>query len=110
MAAFLSSDYSAVIFTATCDAKAREVVLRYFPPPGLPKEGWAQAVLRVGDVPLTTNYDSQAIEGRSRLSPRLIAALTRPGELTIDAPNDMDEPWYVGEAASFRALALACKN
>ncbi len=108
-AIFLSWDYSAVVFTATCDSDNRELVLRYYPAPDIPEAALASFALRLGETPMVTKREPQFVEGRAPLSNRLAKAMREPGELTIDAPNDMGEPWHVGEAKPLRRLALACK-
>lgn len=109
-AVFLSWNYEAVIFTATCDRNRNELVLRYHLEPEWEVTGAQQIYLASGEqsVALTTTHHGRVLEARTQLTPELRALLTRGDEMEIDAPNDMGEPWYVGRAESLRKVALSC--
>ena len=109
-AIFLSWDYSAVVFTATCDRRRRELVLRYH----LPAE-WEQThagpmeiASGTATVPLRTIRRDRILEGRTRLSSQLVRVLGSQGDLEITASNEMEEPWYVGRAGPLRRLVRSC--
>ena len=59
-------------------------------------------------VPLRTVRRARVLEGRTKLTPQLRRVLVSRTALEITAPNEMDEPWYVGRAGPLRRLALAC--
>lgn len=105
-AVFLSWNYDAVIFSATCDRAKRELVLRYLVPTGLTK---GDTSLEIGSVELRTMRDGEFLEGRSAVTPPLQAILDSPADIVIDAPNDMGEPFYVGHAEPLRRIALDCR-
>jgi hypothetical protein len=109
-AIFLSWDYSSVIFTVTCDPKANEVVIRYYLDAEWEATSVPQIVLSSPEqsVSLKTTRQANALEGRTRMTPALRALLTGRADLEIDAPNEMDEPYYVGHAKPLRKVALAC--
>ncbi len=110
-AIFLSSDYSAVIFTITCDRSSGELVVRNpLQPEEEPPESFSIKIASdVGTVPLRTVLHDRVLEGRTTITSDLVEILRAEGDLEIDAPNEMDEPLYVGRAEPLRRLALSCR-
>lgn len=106
-ALFLSWDYSAVLFRATCDQG--DLVLDYFGD-GEVALGEATPMRLYGQstVTLRTRLVDGRLEGRVKVSQAVLLALEAPYELQIDAPNAMDEPWHVGQAKPLLALARHC--
>ena len=106
-AVFMSWDGTSRIFTVTCDSQSKELVVRYSLPDvvGLKLNG----PMSIGLVVLRTLRKGEVLEGRSKLTPKLERALKAPGDLLIDAPNEIGEPWYVGHAGPLRGVALACR-
>ena len=109
-AAFLSWDYSEVIFTASCDRRTGYIVLHYYLRPEWDATGVRRIELTSGErsVELPVARGGHMLEGRTRLTPPLRALLAANEDIEIDAPNDMGEPWYVGRAAPLRRVALGC--
>lgn len=109
-ATFLAWDYSAVIFTATCDRGSGEFLLRYHFEQELGPAVFEPLEIRstAGPLPLRTTRDGRVLEGRARMSEALARIFRAPGELEIVAPNEMGEPWHVGRAEPLRRLALSC--
>lgn len=111
-AVFLSWDYSAVIFRATCDHATQELVLRFFgdtvtpPTASTPPLSISSAK---HEVTLATRLDGMDMVGRLKVGPDLNQILDDPSHLAIDAPNEMDEPFYVGHAEALRRLAALCQ-
>jgi hypothetical protein len=51
---------------------------------------------------------SGTLEGRLKVTPELASAIGRKGPLQIDAPNEMGEPWQVGEAEPLKRIVRGC--
>lgn len=111
-AVFLSWDYSAVIFRATCDHATQELVLQFFgdlaTPPTSSTPPLSISSARF-EVTLATRLDGTNMIGRIKAGPELNQVLTDPSHLAIDAPSEMDEPFNVGYAGSLRRLAWLCQ-
>ena len=110
-AIFLASDYSEVIFRATCDRGSGELVLRYRLPELLrsaPVEAM-EITSAAGTAALATIREGDDLVGRATVSEEAAAILAAEGELAIYAPNEMGESWYVGGAEPLRRLALGCR-
>lgn len=110
-AVFLSWDYSAVIFLATCDRSSGELVVRN---PLQPEDELLQSFTikiasRAGTVSLRTVLHDRVLEGRTEITSHLVSVLGAQGDLEIDAPNEMGEPIYVGQAEPLRRVALSCR-
>lgn len=105
-AIFLSWDGTEVVFTARCDSSSKEIVIRYNLQANAPFD--PARPLAIGDVDFRTTKTGEVLEGRSRLTSPLKRVLNSRSEIQIQAPNDMDEPWYVGIAEPLRRVALAC--
>ena len=105
-AVFLSWDGSEVVFTVRCDSSTKEIVIRYTLQASAPFD--PAYPIAIGDVAFRTTKTGEVLEGRSQLTSHLKSALNSHSEIQIQAPNDMDEPWYVGIAGPLRRVALAC--
>ena len=110
-AVFLSWDYSTVIFTVTCDRPRKEVVLRHYLDAGVEPPSVPQIIFRSGrrTVAFKTTREGNVVIARALMTAPLHALLTGRGELEIDAPNEMNEPYYVGFGRPLRNVALACR-
>ncbi|WP_292224408.1 hypothetical protein [Brevundimonas sp.] len=104
VASFLTWDFSSVILRATC--RNREVIIDYYGDDVVPR-----------DAPKTTLFvDGAAFEMRRTdvaqylMDATGIAALQRGMAVEFDAPNEMDEPWYLGEARPLKTLAAICSG
>jgi hypothetical protein len=128
-AIFLSWNYASVIIRAECQVdhygnpgKAGNggITMHYYP--GAPivtldeyggyKEGPFQPFVfsRGGkSVETPAAVTSSAVTGNIAVTPELLNIL-KPGkeDLEIEATNEMDEPWYVGQAEPLYRLAQAC--
>jgi len=111
-AVFLAWDYSGVIFSATCDKRTGELVLRSeveskFDAPAVePIEISSTA----STVRLRTRAVENYLEGRSVLTEELNTILRSKGDLEVFVPSEMGEPLYVGRAAPLRKVALGCRS
>lgn len=110
IAVFLSWDYSAVIFTVTCDRSSGELIVRnpLQPENEVPKTFTIKIASESGAVSLQTTQSNGVLEGRTKITNDLIAVLGAKGDLEIDAPNEMGEPIYVGRAGPLRRMAFSC--
>ncbi|GAW40265.1 hypothetical protein SH203_00662 [Brevundimonas sp. SH203] len=104
VASFLSWDYSSVILRATC--RNQDVVIDYYGDDVVPR-----------DAPKATLYvDGAAFDMRRVgvaqyvLGASGITALRRGQSVEFDAPNEMGEPWRLGEAAALKTLAATCSG
>ncbi|GAA0211934.1 hypothetical protein QOZ96_002396 [Brevundimonas nasdae] len=102
VASFLSWDFSSVILRATC--RNHEVAIDYYGDDVVPR-----------DAPKTTLFvDGDAFEMRRTgvaeyvIDEAGVAALQRGQWVEFDAPNEMDEPWHLGEAHALKTLAATC--
>ncbi len=111
IAVFLSWDYSAVIFTVTCDRSSGELVIRnpLQPEDEVPKKFTIKIASKPGAVSLQTTLNNRVLEGRTKITNDLIALLGAKGDLEIEAPNEMGEPIYVGRADPLRSMAFSCR-
>ena len=110
IAAFLSSNFGAVIFRATCDPKSHELALDYFGDGVIPLSR-KQTLILIGDgaeLKLKTRFVEHRLEGRSAITPKLKQVLSG-SSLDIDAPNEASEPWHVGKAAVLSLIVNACR-
>lgn len=57
--------------------------------------------------PLETKLTAKGLEGRIRAI-ALKPLLTSDSQLSLDAPNGMDEPWYVGRALPMLSVIRVC--
>lgn len=110
VAVFLSWDYDRVLFEVTCEGRGG-LSLRYFGDGAIPLPATKTLVLMRGDLAVTipARRTGGALEGWMPDVALVTTVLSRPGEVTIEAPNEMGEPWYVGEAAPLRRVAEACR-
>lgn len=116
-AVFLDWAFSGVLFRASCDQKRGELVLHYMGDGAVALSRGDRLAIRLGGegrtFPMRTAItrawgDPHALEGRLVVTPVVKRELTRIGELQIDAPNEMGEPWYVGDAEPLKRLIRAC--
>jgi len=106
-ALFLSWDYSAVLFRATCDQG--DLVMDYFGDGEVAvTEAPPMSLYGRSTVTLRTRVVDGRLEGRVKVTDAVLQALEVSHELQIDAPNEMSEPWYVGQAKPLLALARRC--
>ncbi|WP_425998918.1 hypothetical protein [Caulobacter sp. DWR1-3-2b1] len=111
VAIFLSWDSRAILFRATCDTARGELVLEY--------HGDGEARLSARDslvlqkqayaLRLRTLLVDGRLLGRRLVDKAMIEVLSKPGDLEIDAPNIMGEPWYVGRAEPLLTIARQCR-
>lgn len=125
-AVFLSWNYAVVVLKAECRAdqfgnsgKAGNGAISLYYYPGstiLPDNGKAERpfepfVFSRGDksVSFPATATLQVVSGNISVTAELLAVL-KPGkdDLEIEATNEMDEPWYVGQAEPLYRLAQAC--
>lgn len=112
LAVFLAWDYSAVVFSVTCDRRTRELVLRS----ELEVGPLAPAVepLKISSssstVRLHTIVVDGYLEGRTRVTKELASILRSDGDLEVFVPTEMGEPLHVGRAEPLRRLGLMCSN
>jgi hypothetical protein len=108
-AIFLSWEYSAVLFRATCDRSTHDIVLEYFGDGAIPLAASDKLGIYGTEAAM---LDTQLINGvlEGRVSADLFLAISGVAELEIDAPNEMGEPWYVGRAEPLRRLARLCQK
>jgi hypothetical protein len=109
---FLSDNYGSVVFRVTCDRSSGELILEY----SLDREvrlAPSDTVLSIGSswdnaVPLSTEIVEGRMVGKMKVTPKLLRIMQEPGELLIYAPNEMEEPWYVGRAEPLRRMVEIC--
>ncbi len=108
VASFLSWNYTSVIARAHCD-DGRMTFQYFYDAPDSPTLTERPPTLLVDDVPYQL---APSIDRMSRqvytLSPAGTVALTNAGNVDLEAPNEMDEPWYMGPAAALVRLAGNC--
>ncbi|HUE78964.1 MAG TPA: hypothetical protein VMN38_04980 [Sphingomicrobium sp.] len=111
-AVFLSWDYSAVVFSATCDRRTRELVLRSAleTGPGAPAVKPLEIGFGESTVLLRTIVSDGFLEGRTQVTEELATILRSDSDLEVTIPNEMGEPFYVGRGEPLRRLGLACGN
>ncbi|MET4684625.1 hypothetical protein [Brevundimonas faecalis] len=108
IASFLSWNYSNVITRAHC--ANGQVTLQYFYTfPEAPSPAEAPLALLIDGAshrlaPSVDDMDRQVYT----LSSQGKAALRRARNVDLDAPNEADEPWYLGQAAALVDLAKRC--
>jgi len=116
-AVFLSWAFASVVFRATCDHKTRELVLEYMGDGAVPLSRRHElSVGREGErrglsmrTRMTTAWrKSGTLEGRLLVTPAVKSAIGAAGPLQIAAPNEMGDPWYVGEAEPLKRIIQSC--
>lgn len=119
VAAFLVTDYSAVLFRARCEPM-NQLVIEYFgqlplrssdDPPSIVLNGATddqrklplemQAILRDGQ---------EVREGRLSMSPSIADAIMAAQGISIDVLNDMGEPWRGGVPAALKRVVRSCQR
>lgn len=109
VARFVVWDHSLTVFTAACDPKFRQLVIRYtLAAAGFPIKG--APAMYLGTIKLKTRRIGSILEGRTNVDLRLRRLLTGPDDLEITAPNEMGEPWYLGRAEPLRSVAAGCQS
>lgn len=109
-AIFLSYDYREVVFSAKCDRRTRELVLRSAieTGPNAPAMEPVEISSTSSTVRLRTNVVDGYLEGRTHVTDVLTSILRSDGDLEVFIPNEMGEPFYVGRAEPLRRLGLEC--
>ncbi len=128
-AIFLSSNYSAVIMKAECQADEfgnpgkpgnGGITLYYYPDPPMIKYDTDGSYIKQPFEPFyfsrgeeilefPAEVTAQSVNGSVAVTPKLLAILQpSKDELGIGAANEMDEPWYAGQALPLYELAKAC--
>ena len=109
-AVFLVWDYSAVAFSATCDLRTRELVLRskLETGSGAPAVEPLEISSMSSTVILRTTVNDGYLEGRTPVTEELTSILRAEGDLEVFVPTEMGEPLYVGRAEPLRRVGLAC--
>jgi hypothetical protein len=116
-AVFLSWDYSGVIFKAWCEAPGK-LLIQYLADASNGAEPMAIVVGPNTDRQLAWRMETTVatggfrpiLEGRILLTAEMRAAIaSSQGEIGIDAPNEMGEPWYVGSAPALKQVIAACQ-
>lgn len=116
-AVFMDWSYSAVLFRASCDPASGEFVLRYFGDRALMKSGdllglrrgWTSETVSLA-TRLVVEEERAWLEGRLRITPDVRRRLAGSDEFQIDAPNEMDEAWYVGQAKPLFGVMERCAS
>lgn len=111
VAVFLDWNHGSVLFRISCEADSAVLVVRHYVDGREVKlRGHEQMALVRGaaTLPLQTVPASRGLEGRIALTPSVLATLSAPGEMQIDAPNALLEPWHVGRAEPLVRIAELC--
>ena len=111
-AVFLSYDYSAVVFSATCDRRKRELVLRSELETGAeaPSIEPMEISSNSSSVRLRTKLVDGYLEDRTPITKELVSIFHSKAHLEVFVPTEMGEPLYVGHAAPLRKLGLMCRS
>jgi hypothetical protein len=104
VASFLSWDYSSVILRAGC--RGQEVVITYYGDQVVPHDP-PETVLIVDDAVFKMRRTGPA---EYVLDADGVAGLQQGRWVEFDAPNEMGEPWYLGEAHALKNLAAVCSG
>lgn len=110
-ATYMDADKKNVVFSATCDPAAHILTLEY--------AGEKDTPLTVNDPPLefvvsgkTIGLDTHFRDGKQvgtlKLKAATAALFSGNVAVEINAANQMDEPWYVGQAAPLKQLVKGC--
>ena len=108
VASFLNWNFTGVITRAHC--ADGQVTFQYFYDfPGSPAPGQRALTLTVdgADYRLTPSVDEMDRQVYT-LSSDGKAALRQARNVDLDAPNEADEPWYLGQSAALVNLARRC--
>ena len=108
VASFLNWNFTSVITRAHCAGD--QVTFQYFYDfPGSPAPAARALALTVdgADYRLTPSVDDMNRQVYT-LSPEGKAALKQARNVDLDAPNEADEPWYLGQSAALVNLARRC--
>jgi hypothetical protein len=112
VAIFLSSHYGEVILRATCDLSGAMVILEY-PLDRQLRLTDADKVLSIGffedsGAKFSTEIANGLMIGRAKPDADLLRIARDKRDLEVYAPNDMEEPWYVGHAEPLRRVIEIC--
>ncbi|MGX1746987.1 MULTISPECIES: hypothetical protein [unclassified Brevundimonas] len=108
VASFLNWNYTSVITRAHC--AGGQITFQYFYDfPGSPGPGERVLAVTIDntDYALTPSVDEMDRQVYT-LSPEGKAALRQARNVDLDAPNEADEPWYLGRSAALVNLARRC--
>ena len=110
-AVFLSWDYSSVVFTARCDRRTKELVLRseLESGPHAPDVKPLEISSDASTVRMRTSVVEGYFEGRSQVTKELASIMRSSGDLEVFVPTEMGEPLYVGRAEPLRRVSLMCR-
>ena len=116
-ATFLADDFKTVIFEVSCREKGR-LDLRYYAEadldtkkmPDVKHMGFARHDVSVSS-PAAVDGAPERFLASFAIDDKLLGILKPDGgEMTIDALNITDDPWFVGDAVLLHQLATACKE
>ena len=103
-AAFLSWDFSSVILRATC--REGDVLITYYGDGEVPHDAPRTALI-VDDA----SFEMRRVGPAEYVLDRTGVTALRAGEwVEFDAPNEMDEAWYLGRARALKKLAMTCSG
>ncbi|WP_313575806.1 hypothetical protein [Brevundimonas sp.] len=108
VASFLNWNFTSVITRAHC-ADGRVAFQYFYDFPGSPGPGERVLAVTIDntDYALTPSVDDMDRQVYT-LSPEGQAALKQARNVDFHAPNEADEPWYLGRSAALTALARRC--
>lgn len=115
---FMSSDYSQVLFRVRCQPGGLLVVQYFGERPSLDRDRPLAIILNEeGDDQLNLGMQTRVaeygghpiLEGRLELTSSIKSSVVLAREISIDAPNEMDEPWRTGTAAILKGLIQSCE-
>jgi len=119
VAAFLASDYSAVLFRVRCE-RANQLVLEYFgqlplrgsdDPPSITLNEAADDQQKLPlEVQAIVREGQEVREGRLSISPSIADAIIAARAIAIDAPTDMGGAWRAGAPAALKRVVQSCRR
>lgn len=112
IAIFMDWQYSQVLFRVHCFSYP-DISFVYHGDSAVKLKPGDSMTLLLDDRPyrLSVEYfkSSDHLVGRIKLTTALKTAITKAKDINIAAPNEMDEPWYTGEAPALKRLIKECK-
>lgn len=118
-AAFLSDDYSSVLFRVWCENKNR-LVIQYFGDGVTALRGQKIAIgaddqgYRFTELKTTfssyglSNGKPNVLEGRITVTPSFAKMILSARDIAIDAPNEEGEEWHTGSATPLKKIVSNC--
>ena len=108
VASFLSWNFTSVITRAHCaDGRVAFQYFYDFPGSAIPSERVLAVTIDNTDYSLTHSVDEMDRQVYT-LSPEGQAALKQARNVDFHAPNEADEPWYLGQSPALVTLARRC--